>query len=54
LETVKRAKAELMPNEDFLGDSLWKIAKGAGIVFIGTLIGRVCGLALYYIRLVAK
>jgi hypothetical protein len=32
-----------MPNEDFLGESLRKIAKGAGFVLIGTLIGRAFG-----------
>jgi hypothetical protein len=43
LETVKRAKAELMPNEDFLGESLRKIAKGAGIGFTGSFIGMALG-----------
>ena len=32
-----------MPDEDFLGESLRKIAKGAGIVLIGTIIGRAFG-----------
>jgi len=32
-----------MPNEDFLGESLRKIVKGAGVVLIGTLIGRAFG-----------
>ena len=32
-----------MPNEDFLGKSLRKIAKGAGIGFVGTLIGMTFG-----------
>jgi len=32
-----------MSNEDFLGESLRKIAKGAGFVLIGTLIGRAFG-----------
>jgi len=32
-----------MPDEDFLGESLRKIAKGAGFVLIGTLIGRAFG-----------
>ena len=32
-----------MPDEDFLGKSLRKIVKGAGIVLIGTLIGRAFG-----------
>ncbi len=32
-----------MPNEKYLNESLRKIAKGAGIVLIGTLIGRAFG-----------
>ena len=32
-----------MPDEDFLGESLRKIAKGAGFVLIGTIIGRAFG-----------
>jgi O-antigen/teichoic acid export membrane protein len=32
-----------MPDEDFLGESLRKIVKGAGFVLIGTLIGRAFG-----------
>ena len=32
-----------MPNEDFLGESLRRIAKGAGIVLTGTLTGRAFG-----------
>ena len=32
-----------MPDEDFLGESLRKIAKGAGFVLLGTLIGRAFG-----------
>ena len=32
-----------MPDEDFLGESLRKIANGAGFVLIGTLIGRAFG-----------
>ena len=32
-----------MPDEDFLGESLRKIAKGAGFALIGTLIGRAFG-----------
>jgi stage V sporulation protein B len=32
-----------MPDEDFLGESLRKIVKGAGFVLIGTLVGRAFG-----------
>jgi len=32
-----------MPDEDFSGESLRKIAKGAGFVLIGILIGRAFG-----------
>jgi len=32
-----------MPDEDFLGESLRKIAKGAGIGFTGTFIGMALG-----------
>ena len=32
-----------MPNEEHLNESLRKIAKGAGIVFMGALIGRAFG-----------
>ena len=32
-----------MPDEDFLGESLRKIAKGAGIAFTGTFIGTALG-----------
>jgi len=40
LETVKRAKAELMSNEEYLNESLRKIAKGAGFVLIGKAFGN--------------
>jgi len=32
-----------MPDEDFLGESLRKIAKGASIAFTGTFIGTALG-----------
>jgi len=32
-----------MPDEDFLRESLRKIAKGAGFVLLGTIIGRSFG-----------
>lgn len=41
-----------MPNEDFLGESLRKIAKGAGISFIGAFIG--VGLGYLSRRIIAR
>jgi len=32
-----------MPTEEYLNESLRKIVKGAGVVLIGTLIGRAFG-----------
>ncbi len=44
METVKRAKADPMPNEEsYLNESLREIAKGAGIGFSGALIGMALG-----------
>jgi len=41
---IKEEEVELMPNEEsYLNVSLRKIAKGAGFVLIGTLIGRAFG-----------
>ena len=42
-ELVILGKRDKMPDEDFLGESLRKIAKGAGIGFTGTLIGMAFG-----------
>ena len=43
MSIIKKRRAEPMPNEEHLNESLLKIAKGAGIVLIGTLIGRAFG-----------
>ena len=48
-----------MPDEDFLGESLRKIAKGAGVSFVGAFAGLALGYLsrmiiarwLWYIRL---
>ena len=38
-----KEKVPTMPDEEYLNESLRKIAKGAGFALIGTLIGRAFG-----------